>query len=140
MHYNFDLEIPAITTKANKVEKICTINYGIIRDVVIYFRGGCADLAHVEVFRGNQKIFPYNPEEDYAFDNYPVNFDAFYPILDAPYLLNLFGWNDDDTFSHTVTFMFNIIHPKATEIPQLEGMTEEAALELLGVYEIEGGG
>lgn len=138
MHYNFNLEIPANRTEANKIEKVCKINYGIIRKVNIYFRGGCADLAHVEIFRGNQKIMPYNPEENYAFDDYAVEFEAFYPILDKPYLLNLFGWNEDDTFSHTVTFMFNILHPKVTEIPEMEGMSEEAALELLGDYEMEG--
>ncbi len=137
MHYNFNLEIPAITTEANKIEQVCKINYGIIRQVVIYFRGGCADLAHVEIFRGNQKIMPYNPDQNYAFDDYAIKFDAFYPILDKPYLLNLFGWNLDDTFLHTITFMFNIIHPKATEIPEIETMNEEEALALLGNYVIE---
>jgi len=138
MHYNFNLEIPANTTETNKVEKVCKINYGIIKQVIVYFRGGCADLAHVEIYRGNQKIFPYNPDANYAFDNYEIKFDAFYPILDKPYLLNLFGWNDDDTFDHTITFLFNILHPKATEIPELEGMNEKDALELIGAYEMEG--
>lgn len=134
MHYNFNLLIPFNTTEANKIEKVCKINYGIIRKVVIYFRGGCADLSHVEIFRGNQKIMPYNLEENYSFDNYSVEFESFYPILDKPYLLNLFGWNLDDTFDHIVTFMFNIVHPKATEIPELEVMNEEEALALLGNY------
>jgi len=33
--------------------------------------------------------------------------------------------------------MFNIIHPRATEIPEIEELNEEEALALLGNYVIE---
>ena len=137
MHYNFNLEIPANTSKSNKIEQICKINYGIIRQVVVYFRGGCADLAHVTIYHWERQIFPTNINQNYAFDDYPVVFESFYPILEVPYELKIYGWNLDDIFSHTITFMFNILHPKATEIPEMETMKEEEALALLGNYEFK---
>jgi len=138
MHYDFDIEIPAITPKTDPLivrKKVC---YGILRKVGIYFRGGCADLAHVKIYHWESQIFPTNVDGDYAYDNYVVEFEEYYPILEVPYELTLRLWNDDDTFPHTISFMFLILHPTTIGRPELRPTSEEELSELLGEYEMAG--
>jgi len=138
MHYDFDVEIPANTSEANKLKIVKTVNYGIIRKVGIYFRGGCADNAHVKIFRFEQQIFPTNLEGSYAFDNYAVEFEEYFPILEKPYELIIYAWNTDPNHLHTITFMFSILHPLTVGSPELRPTTEEELTELLGEYEMAG--
>lgn len=139
MHYNFDIEIPPNTPKESKLKFVKTVNYGILKHVWIYWRGGCADLAHIQICRYERQIFPTNPDSSYAFDNYALEFEEYYPILDKPYELIIYGWNDDDFFKHIITVMFLILHPSVLGRPELRPTSEEELQELLGEYEIAGG-
>ena len=136
MHYNFNLEIPASTLQSAKEVLVCPVSYGVLRKVIIYFRGGCADLAHVEIWKNERQIFPTNPGDDYAFDDYAIEFEEFYPILDKPYQLQVKGYNEDDTFSHIVSFLFLVLHPLTTGKPESVPTTEEELTDLLGEYQL----
>lgn len=139
MHYNYDLEIAANVSENNKAQLVCPISYGIIRKVGIYFRGGCADLAHVQIFRFEHQLFPTNVGESYAYDNYAIEFEEYYPIIDSPFELIVRGWNEDDTFSHTISFMFLVLIPETIGKSELKP-TELSELEaLLGEYNQNGG-
>lgn len=138
MHYDFDIEIPANTAKADMIKFVKPVCYGILRKVGIYFRGGCADLAHVKIYHWERQIFPTNVDGDYAFDDYAVEFDEYYPILETPYNLTVYGWNLDDTWKHTISFMFLVLHPETVGRPELRPTTEEELTDLLGEYEIAG--
>jgi len=120
MHYDFDIEIPAITPETDPLivrKKVC---YGILR------------------YHWESQIFPTNVDGDYAYDNYAVEFEEYYPILEVPYELTLRLWNDDDTFNHTISFMFLILHPTTIGRPELRPTSEEELTELLGEYEMAG--
>ena len=138
MHYDFDIELPPLTSKANMLKFVRPVSYGILKKVSIYFRGGCADLAHVKIYRWERQIFPTNNDGDYAYDDYTVEFEEYYPILETPFNLTIYGWNDDDTFQHTISFMFLILHPEVLGRPELRPTTEEELTELLGEYEMAG--
>jgi len=138
MHYDFDIEIPANTSKADPLtvrKKVC---YGILRKVGIYFRGGCADLAHVKIHHKERQIFPTNINGDYAYDNYCVEFEEYYPILELPYELTIYAWNESTQHKHTISFMFLILHPLTTGRPEVRPTEEEELIDLLGEYEIAG--
>ncbi len=137
MHYNFNLKIPANTAKADQLELVCPLTYGILRKVSIYFRAGCADLTHIKIYRNVRQIYPTNPDLDYAFDDYRVDFETFFPIFDKPYEISIFGWNLDDTYEHMITCLFNVIHPKTSEIPEVETLSEIEALKLIGNYDFK---
>lgn len=140
MHYDFDIEIPAITPYEERIEHTLKLNYGVLRRVWIYFRGGCADLAHIQIWHWETQIFPTNLDGDFAFNDYVVEFEEYYPITEAPYELKVKVWNDDDTFAHTITLMFLVLHPSVVGTPEGRPTTAEELKALLGEYEIAGGG
>ena len=76
---------------------------------------------------------------DYAFDNFVVPIEAFYPIYDKPYEISVKGWNLDDTFGHIITFLFTVVHPKVTSLPEVEQLSESEVLNLIGSFEVKEG-
>ena len=139
MHYSFDLTIPENTAEENKISLRCPVNYGILRRVEIFFPYGCAGLVHVQIYRFEHQIFPSNIDSSYADNDYHLSFEEYYPILDLPYELKIFGWNLDDYFDHTVTFRFSVINPKAITMLSGASLTQEELTDLLGSYQVSGG-
>jgi len=139
MHYSFDLEIPANTLEAAKISLVCPVNYGILRQVEIFFPWGCAGLVHVQIHRFQRQIFPSNIDSDYADNDYHLKLEEYYPILELPYSLVVWGWNLDDYFDHTITFRFSVIHPSAISTISGTAITKEELEALLGTYEIGAG-
>jgi hypothetical protein len=137
MHYSYDLTIPAQTLKANKLKATYLLGYGILKHVSIFFKWGCSKYVHVQIFRRNRQIFPSNSEEDYSDNDYHIDFDEFFPILEEPYELEVRGWNLDDFFEHTVTFRFSVLHPTVLGKPDDIPSTTEELTDLLGEYKIE---
>jgi len=140
MHYSFDLTIPAQTTEVNKISLVCPVNYGILREIEIFFPWGCAGLVHVQIYRFQRQIFPSNIDSNYSDNDYHLRFEEYYPILELPYELVVKGWNLDDYFDHTIVFRFSVIHPSAISTVSGTPITAEELAALLGTYEIAGGG
>lgn len=139
MHYSFDLTIPENTTEAGKISLVCPVNYGILREIEIFFPWGCAGLVHVQLYKAINQIFPSNKDESYKDNDYHLKFEEYYPILEKPYELTLWGWNLDDYFSHVITFRFLVIHPSAISAVSGIPIAQEELAALLGTYEIVGG-
>jgi len=138
MHYSFDFTIPENTSEANKISLVCPVNYGILREVEIFFPYGCAGLAHVQIHRFQRQVFPSNIDSSYQDNDYHLKFEEYYPILELPYNLVVKGWNLDDYFEHTITFRFLVINPKAISTVSGAAITQEELTALLGTYEMEG--
>lgn len=139
MHYSFDLTIPAQTTEVNKISLVCPINYGMLRQVEIFFPWGCAGLVHVHINRFEHQVFPSNIDSNYSDNDYHLKFEEYYPILELPYNLAVWGWNLDDYFEHVVTCRFLVIHPSAISTVSGAPITAEELAVLLGTYELAGG-
>jgi hypothetical protein len=138
MHYSFDFDLSINTSESDPEELICKLNYGVLRRTWIYFRGGCADLAHIKIFAGTHQLFPTNLNGDFAFDNYVVEFEEYYPLLEKPYELKIRGWNRDDTFRHTITLMFTVLSPESAARSSISPVTDKELEALLNEYEIAG--
>lgn len=139
MHYNFDLTIPKNTVITAEQSSIVTLNYGILRKVDIFFPDGCAGLVHVRILRWNSIVFPSNPDNYYTDNDYHLSFEEYYPILAEPFTLELRGYSEDNFRSHTISFRFLVINPKAISITQGLTISESELQELLGTYDIGGG-
>lgn len=109
MYYNFNVEIPANTAKADKIVQACKMTYGFIRHVAVAFPPGPKGLAHLVIYRYESQIWPTNPDADFAWDNYTLEFNEDFALTDAPFRLTLHGWNEDDTYPHTVTVRFELV-------------------------------
>jgi hypothetical protein len=138
MYYDFDLTIPKNITIDNQIRADCKLNYGVLRRVSIWFPEGCAKLVHTRIYRFESQIFPSNIERYFCDNDYHIEFEEYYPILEKPYTLSVRGYNEDDFRPHTINFRFLVIHPEAISQATGTPITEEALRELLGTYEMEG--
>ena len=114
MFYVKPLVIPAHTTEANPLREELALTYGIINRVEVEFPIGCAGLAHVYVLYHEFQLYPSNPDSSFAGDGFTIAFDDNFPIVETPHVVDIVGWNEDDTFDHTVTIRINVKLPEVT--------------------------
>lgn len=119
MFYSFDLTIPPNTPAAYPVGMACVVSSGVVNRVMVVFPTGCATLAHVRVLRSSHQLWPSNLDGSFASDGEFLDFDEDYPVSDLPFEFTLLGWNDDDTYSHTVTLRLGIVAAPPPPVPGL---------------------
>ena len=108
MFYNFPLTIPANTPITAQVTRTCLVSPGRVDRVMVIFPTGCVALVHVRILRATHQLWPSNLDEAFASESEFLDFVENYPLNDPPFEFILSGWNDDDTYSHTITVRFNI--------------------------------
>lgn len=108
MYYVFRLDIPANTEESDPEKLTCQLTYGIVRGVSISFPPGPMGLAHIVIYRFEHQVWPTNPDESFAWDDYTIEFNEEFDLTERPHTLSLRGWNDDDTHSHEVTVRFEV--------------------------------
>lgn len=109
MFYEFRLTIPANTSRAEPAEDVVEVSPGRVVAVEIQFPPGCAALAHVAVLQELHQLWPTNPDGDIAADGASISFQEDHLLDQPPFQLTLRGWNEDDTYPHTITFRFNVL-------------------------------
>jgi len=122
MFYDFSLTIPANTPQSSPQRQRIKLTQGVIHKVEIQFPSGCAGLVHVLIRDLEQQVWPTNRDGSFASDNYVISFIEFYELKEPPYEFELEGWNEDDTFDHTITFRFGVLPREALE-PYREQMS-----------------
>ncbi len=108
MEYVFRLTIPANTPKSSPERLNCQLTHGIINHVSVCFPPKKCNLAHLVIYRFEHQVWPTNPEESFAWDDYTIEFDEEFELLEWPYTMSIRGWNEDDTYEHTITVRFEI--------------------------------
>ena len=131
--YAFDLPIPASTTKASPVKVEADLSPGIIHRVEVEFPAGCAGLVYVAIRRGIHQVWPGNPDGAFRSDNFVIAWDEHYADLEKPYLLDLVGWNLDDTYPHTPIVRIGILPAEIAEAPQQSAGLLQRLLRRMGV-------
>ncbi len=108
MYYDFNIIIPASTPKDTPIKETCKLTYGIVRHVAIAFPPGPKGLTHLVIRRYEHQVWPTNPDGNFAWDNYTIEFSEEFDLTTRPHTLTLVGWNEDDTHKHTVTVRFEL--------------------------------
>ena len=109
MLYEFKLTIPSNTPKSSPLRERVELTRGVIHKVELEFPPGCLGLVHVIIRHFEHQIFPTNRDGDFASDNHVISFPEYYELAYPPYVLTLEGWNEDDTYSHTVTVRIGVL-------------------------------
>ncbi len=125
MLYAKHVTFPAGQTEATKTIKHFSINKGWIYRAWIIFPPGCAGLTKVRVEHQGHPIIPVNKSDYIKADNYTFELPMFFEVKSEPFLITFEGWNEDDTYDHTITLMFLVL-PKAFILPvgAVEGIME----------------
>ena len=102
MSYTIDLEIPANTPAWQPEHGALTVVKGLVYRVEFEFPPGCAGLAHLAVFDGGHQVWPSSPGETFSTDRNTIAFDDTYLKLAEPFQFEVYGYNLDETFKHTI--------------------------------------
>ncbi len=120
MYYEYTLTIPRNTTEAAPLELGVALAPGVVRLVHVQFPKGCVGLVHVQIWRSEHQVWPVNVEGNISAEGQTVSWPEDYELADDPLSFTLRGWNDDDTFPHTITFRFALL-PLAAAQAEREG-------------------
>lgn len=94
---------PANTSSTAPVVTPLPIVLGTITRVLIYFPPGQSGLAHCKILYGLYQLFPSDEQADFAGDDALITWDENIEIDADPAQLTIVTYNDDDTYTHTVT-------------------------------------
>lgn len=116
MFYEFDLTIPRNTPATAPVELEVTLDTGRIVAAEVQFRRGCFYLVHVAVRRERHQLHPTNTDGFITAEDARIAFQEDLNFTEPPYTLTLVGYNEDDSYDHTITFRFNLL--PATDVEE----------------------
>lgn len=115
MHYRYSLLVPPDTDPSAPARTPMPVGPGILHSMYIAFPPGCAGLVHVYVTHWEQQLWPWNTDEQYAWDNYTVPLEYLnFGVTTPPYLFYLCGWSEDNTFDHVIVCRLGIKRPLPT--------------------------
>lgn len=109
MFYEYALTIPANTPATALTESEVTLDVGRIVGVELQFPRGCVGLVHAAVRRELHQLWPTNPDGFITAEEARISWQEDLDFTEPPYTLTLVGYNEDDSFPHTVTFRFNLL-------------------------------
>ena len=115
MDFLFELTIPATTTEAEPVEQKIDIGAGVIVKCEVGFPEGLGALARARVRQALTPRYPSNQGAWYHWDDYIYETPDHLLIKKGDPPLTLVGWNEDDSYPHTITFRFIILPKEVAE-------------------------
>ena len=102
MFYAYELAIPANTLQGLPTAQEVKVAPGIVTRVIVTFPPGCAKLAHLKIWRSYHQVWPTNEDGDFTADGETFDYAEQYDVSDEPLVFKLIGWNEDDTYDHTI--------------------------------------
>lgn len=109
MVYIHNLTIPSKQEEEYPFIEIMSLVKGLIYQIGLLFPPGCAGLAHVMIKDGLHQIWPSKEKTWFSSDAETISFDETYEILHDPAQINIVGYNEDDTWHHTITVRIGIV-------------------------------
>ncbi len=114
MFYEFHLTIPPNTPVSLLASLQCDLDFGLITHVEVEFPTGCAGLAGVRVRERAHQLYPTNDGSFFVSNGYVIAFADDHRFFSPPFSLFLEGYNDDDTYPHTIGLRIGLTRPEDT--------------------------
>ena len=89
------------------------VTKGLIYKVELFFPRGSAGLMGAAIFDGGFAVWPSNVGEFFTGDDELISFDDLYLKEAAPYQLDIYTYNNDDTHSHAVDVRIGLVSKEA---------------------------
>lgn len=109
MIFSKSITIQPNTSKEQMVYADCELMKGLIYTVQIRIPSGHAGLAGLCIAHGNLQIWPSLPGTFFVGDDDSLRFDDLYSLEEEPYLLRLWGYNEDTFYAHRFYVYFGIV-------------------------------
>ncbi|NVM22315.1 MAG: hypothetical protein HWN68_11115 [Desulfobacterales bacterium] len=140
MIYAKDCLIPKNTPASDPYKHILKVTKGLIYKIEFQFPRGCAGLTHIVIFDGGHQAWPYDPGVDFYGDNWVISFDETYLIDAEPFEFDIFGYNLDDTYNHTVQVRLGIVSKEVYMARFMPTLAYKYFLEIIEKLERERAG
>lgn len=125
MLFKINHSVPANTTEANPDWQKLKIAQGTIIEWLIHMPEECADLMQFRVERNKAHIFPFTGSTWMYGIFEPTVIKDNLPIDAAPYVLDIYAFNLDDSYSHEYNIHVNIEPAKPVVVGEgVEGVWE----------------
>lgn len=108
MIYGTTVTIPAQTLETAPVQAEFAIHPGRIDRCWVGFPPGCYGLAHVVLYHWPYQLVPGSLTQSLAWNNLVFDLPLAYDVGAEPYALTVIGWNDDDSYAHTITVLVSV--------------------------------
>lgn len=109
MFYEFDLTIPSNTLESAPAELEVFMAAGIVKQVEVQIPRGARSLVHTVAVRGIHQVWPSNPDGSIKGDDARIVWGEDYDLTAPPHTLRLYGWSPDTSYSHVVTWRFQMV-------------------------------
>lgn len=103
MLFVFPILVPANTPQSAKKKTTLQLTAGTITRVMLQFPAGALGLDHISLNNGLNQVWPANPDATFQTSDEVITWLEEYVLDTAPYTLDAYTWNDDDTYDHTIT-------------------------------------
>ena len=123
------------TLASAPMETVVDITSGLIYHVKIIFPPGPSGLLHVQVFDISYQLFPTTIGASFVGDNLKMEWDEMYDKDEAPHILIVKTWNDDDTYAHDVSVLFSIVSKEEYKARYLPMMAQNVLVQSLAESE-----
>jgi len=137
MIYTANITIPANTAAANPTLGRVKISLGLIYKVELQFPPGCGGLAHVVINDGGYQVWPSTLDSDFATDDYTISFEDSYLKQADPSELQIYGYNEDETYPHTIQVRLGVASKDEFMARYLPTMTYDYFMKLMEKKEAE---
>jgi hypothetical protein len=123
------ITIPANTLKSNRLMVPWKIVNGLVYRFELYFPPGSSGLVGVHVQDASVNIYPFDESEDFIGDNTTIAFDDELLYTGATRQLDVYVYNEDDTYEHTIQLRMGLLADEQLVksrlgISQTESLTE----------------
>lgn len=109
MIYSHKITIAASKPASDPQHDVLKVTKGFVYKVEVHFPPGCAGLAHIAIFDGGFQCWPSTTGDSFNTDGYCISFDDSYLKLVAPYQFDIYGYNEDDTWPHTIQVRIGMV-------------------------------
>ena len=106
--FEYDITALANTTEENAQRLDVTLPAGILDKIEIQFPTGCAGLAHARVKHGIVSILPRNDNASVKGDGSIVTSRENIHLVEETNKFELYVWNEDSLYDHTLTFRLHV--------------------------------
>lgn len=132
MIYTANITIPINTAIESPQLTVIPVTNGLVYKVEIVFPRGSAGLAGVAIMDGRFRLWPSSLGEWFVGDDRHISFDDVYLKTSAPFVLNAYTYNLDDSFEHDVYVSIGLV---SKDIFMARFLPTMAYAELAKVFE-----
>jgi len=109
MIYTATITTPKNTAKTSLLHTVLNVTKGLVYKVEFYFPSGSAGLMGLAVFDGLFQLWPSTIGEFFNSDDETISFDDMYLKQAAPYQLDIYSYNLDDTYDHSMQVRVGLV-------------------------------